>query len=529
MNGERGQSELTGVALLLGLTILGTTAVVALGGTALTNTQDQSELARAEQSMTLFDSQAAQVALGDSSVQTVDFGRGEGTYSVDPNAGSISIVQLDCDDNGPNGGSNYDNITDTLGDDDAYVMKPTQLGAVTYETIDGKTIAYQGGGVWRGDGDGGAVMVSPPEFHYREATLTLPVVLTRGSGGASGAARATVTASKEPVQVFANVSNSFPTPCTGGSFLNPITKGSAMVRVESQYARAWGSYFETRTAGEVTYFDSDGDGAKDDVVTVQLISPGQVGDFEMPGEGGSITVSGASGDHATENFSFTLRPDNADSADFSNLQWSMYAEEGQRQIEINLKKSGTGDSCSDGSTNTAFDASIYYSDDGGTTYQGWHGADAFAAKCTDFDGDGDDEIYVKIGVVDDGDGDNNVSEVDTGTDPMLEYQSLSSSDLTYFNPGGAAPTNPAEFNQHSDEVYWESKSYVPNNGETESIDRLVRHYFALMPEEFDLTVDDKNSDTVSEDSSSGRLITGGSDRYVTYLHVTKNEIKVEVE
>jgi hypothetical protein len=523
---ERAQSAPLGVALLLGITILGTTAVVGLGGVALTDAQESSNLARAEQSMTLFDSQAAQVALGNSDIQTVDFGTGEGTYSVNPNAGEISIVQLDCDDDGDNG-ADYDPVTGSLGEDD-YELDSAALGSVTYETDSG-TLAYQGGGVWQKGESEGVGMVSPPEFHYREATLTLPIVLTRGSGGASGSASATVTSPTTPVTVFAKPGQAYPSSSpdcqNSGSteyLTNPVTDGSMVVRIESEYSKGWGEYFETRTSGQVTYYDNDGDGEKDDVVLIELISLGQIGDFGMPGDGGSVTVSGASGSHSTEEYTIRLRPDDTDSANFNNLQWTMYAEEGNNQLEIHLKKSGSGGCPSTGIT---ADATIYYSDDGGTNYQGWHMDDAFDAECADLNGDGNDEIYMDLGFVDDEDSDNDFTEIE-GDDPALTYTSLSNSELQYFNPNGnfVDTASSPEFSGHGD---WESETY--SAGDTETTDRLVNHYFAELPEEFDLTVDDKNSDTINEASSSGTLVIGGGGRYVTYLHITKNEVEVEIE
>lgn len=523
MNGERGQSATIGFALVLGMTILGTTAVVVFGGSALSNTQDQSDLARAEQAMTLFDSQAAQVALGDSSVQTVDFGQSDGTYEVKPSSGKISIVQLDCDDDETND-DNDNTVTGGEGDDDAYILSPTELGSVVYESGNDE-IAYQGGGVWRKSKRGGAVMVSPPEFHYRGATLTLPVVLTRGSGGASGQATATLTSTTRAVKVFPHSSETFPdrTGDTGENcwqddtsepFVNPIVDGEVIVRIQSEYYRAWGRYFESRTEGDVRYDHTT------DEVTVELIGLAQVGEFAMPGDGGSVTVSGTASGHSTEAFNITLRPDDSDSATFNNLQWSMYVEDGDRQFEMHLKKSGSGGCPSTGIT---ADLTIYYSDDGGDSYQGWHKSDAFSAKCDDLNGDGDDEIYLVADFVDDEDDDGSYLNPEAG-DPELTYQSLGQDDLERFNPNGDFEST-TTFSGHGD---WESETYDSSVPDTESVDRLVNHYFAELPEEFELTVDDKGSNTVNEGASSGYLWTGGGAKYVNYLHVTENELKVDV-
>jgi hypothetical protein len=531
---DRGQSAPLGMALLLGLMLIGTTAVVAFGSTALSDTQQQSDLAKAEQTMTLFDSQTAQVALGDASIQTVNFGQAEGNYEVRPNTGTISIVQHDCNDSGSNDDSD-DIVDNSSTDDDAYILSPRDLGEVVY-TKEGKTIAYQGGGVWRKDNNGGSTMISPPEFHYRGATLTLPIIMTRGSGAGSGSLSAQVEAGEtapvfpHPTEVFPNGSLAWSNRNSGlcwedgeeEPFENPITDGNVTVRIQSEYADAWGRYFETRTEGEVKM-------VADDEVHINLVSLGQVGDFQMPGEGGSVTVAGASDGHEVEEFNVTLRPDDADAAQFNNLQWSMYAEEGDHRLEIHLTKSGSGDSCDGGSTGTTADMDLYFSDDGGDTYEVWHADSAFEAHCDDLNGNGDDDqIVLKAHFVDDPDGNGDYEE-DDGGDPSLEYTDKSGiSGLNYFNiQGSDGPADPAQLDGHG--ASWESFSATPNNGDTNTTDRLINHYFAEMPSEFDLVVDDKNSDTINEGSSGGTLVTGASGRYVTYLHVTRNEVEVELD
>ncbi|WP_181685846.1 DUF7289 family protein [Halorhabdus salina] len=155
---KRAQSDVLGTALLLGLIVSGVAILGVVGTTALNGTQQQVGVERAINSMTLFDSRAALVGLGDADTQSVTFGTGEGSYEVQPDAGRIEITHY-----------NYSEEKQTE------TIYNASLGAFVFES--GETdIAYQGGGVWRRGANGGSLMLSPPEFHYRSATLTLPII-----------------------------------------------------------------------------------------------------------------------------------------------------------------------------------------------------------------------------------------------------------------------------------------------------------------------------------------------------------------
>lgn len=480
---RRAQTETLGVVLILGIATVGTGMVVMFGSAALDDTQRTSELQNAAHVMTLFDSRAAQVALGGSSVQSVSFGQLSGSYRVNSTAGHITIQHEDWDDAGS---------VETIYDAD--------LGALVYESDD-TTIVYQGGGVWRKRGVGNATMVSPPEFHYREATLTLPVVRVAGSDSVSGRVTAKVREGEKTSLVFPNESTHYDGDPTNEVYHNPASSGKLRVTVQSEYYRAWAEYFRTRTTGTVTVFDANR------TVKLELVSTGQTGHFDMPGEGSAVPIRGVGG-HAVDDYTVTLRPDDADSANFANLKWSMFVEEGDTEFEIHVRKTG-GTGCS-----LEASATVYYSDDGGSTYQGWYDDDAFTAECGDYNGDGDDEVRLVLDVVDAG-----------GSDPLLEYRSLSNSELEHFSPNGGI-TDPVTLDGHG--AAWEPEDYNASNGETQTIDRLVSHYFSEMGS-FELTVDDKNGDTVNEGASTGNIDYDGGGRYITFLHVTENEITVELD
>ncbi|KAA9398151.1 hypothetical protein Har1130_05185 [Haloarcula sp. CBA1130] len=235
---NRGQSGPLGLILVFALVIASTTAVVVVGAEAITTTQGRLDVERTENTMTQFDSKVALVALGQSSVQQVDLpASGDSVYDVRGDAGWM-------------------NITYTNASGDVTTIRNGSLGAVVYDG-EGTEIAYQGGGVWRTDADGQAVMISPPEFHYRSRTLTLPLVTVTGDETIES--RAAVTRN--------DTTQYFPDRARDEAFRNPLNGSDINVTVQSAYYRAWGSYFEERTDGTVTYDHSK------ETVTAELVIP----------------------------------------------------------------------------------------------------------------------------------------------------------------------------------------------------------------------------------------------------------------
>ena len=222
--GRRAQSSVIGVVLVLSIVIAGSTLTLALGAEAVSSTQGQLSNERAEQAMTQLDSQAAMVALGSTDRQEVTLPEsGAGGYSVDDGAGWMNVSY-----------SNESGATKEIFNE--------RMGAIVYENGQ-QTVAYQGGGVWRASEGGSSRMVSPPEFHYRDATLTLPLVTVRGTGAVNSRAQIT---RNQTVQYF-------PDRARNDEFRNPVAGTAINVTVRSEYYEAWGNYFATRTEGTVTY------------------------------------------------------------------------------------------------------------------------------------------------------------------------------------------------------------------------------------------------------------------------------------
>ncbi|MFC6785378.1 DUF7289 family protein [Halobaculum halobium] len=225
---SRAQGDVISVVLLLVITIAGATTVVAFGGEAIAGVQQSATTGAAEQSMTQFDSKASLVAHGDSDSQRVQLaGSADATRRIDADAGWMNI-------------SVYNASTGAF----EYEITNTTLGAVVYEDGDA-SVAYQGGGVWRRSGDSSA-MVSPPEFHYRGTTLTLPLVRVGGDERLDG--EVVVRRSSDPSAVY---------PDEGSGRANPLDEGVVVITVGSEYYDAWGRFFEQRTSGDVTVYDGN--------------------------------------------------------------------------------------------------------------------------------------------------------------------------------------------------------------------------------------------------------------------------------
>ena len=224
--GERGQSSVIGVVLILGLVVASLSVIATVGGLALLDTEDELSVARAEKVMTQFDSQSALVALGETDARQTRLASGNsGGYTLDEDAGWMRV-----------------SVRNTTDNTTQVVQNVSSLGELTYET-DGVRLAYQGGGVWK-KGDGNAVMVSPPEFHYRGQTLTLPIINVTGDDQVS----------RQVTVRQGEVSQEYPNE----TFVNPVPENrKVVVTVKSDYYRGWGSYFERRTEGNVSYDDAN--------------------------------------------------------------------------------------------------------------------------------------------------------------------------------------------------------------------------------------------------------------------------------
>ena len=249
---ERGASEVIGVVLLVGIVVLGMATILLLAGPQLSAGQQSAEVSQAEQSLTEFDSQAARVARGSTGAQRTDLGlrANSGTLDVENETGHITVV--------------YDDFFDPANNTE---LMNTSMGTMVYRQGD-TTVGYQGGGVWRSDGNN-SVMVSPPEISYRDGTLTMPIVKTTRTGSVHSDVLVTRRGTTER----------FPTE----NETNKVSGDKAIiVTIESEYCHGWTQFFETETEGIV-----DADCDQDTVQVTFIALP-----IDFSPEAGVVATSG---------------------------------------------------------------------------------------------------------------------------------------------------------------------------------------------------------------------------------------------
>jgi hypothetical protein len=497
---ERAVSASVGVVLIVAITLMGATAVVTLGSTAIGDTQQAADVQRGEHVMTQFASKAAMAALGDTGSQSMSTGDTQGTISVTEETGRMQVYHVNASGNG-----DVDQIANST------------LGEVTHRNGD-RVTTYQGGGVWSKRGDDPAQMVSPPEFHYRGQTLTLPIVSVAAgeTAAASGSSRIRVEGG-DTTRVFPDPDADADDETAG----NPVENGTVVVVVESEYHEGWRGYFEDRTDGRVVPTEDIPteripEDVLDDVdpektVVLELETAGTGGSFDLPGSGERIPVDGFTEREALEGFTTTF------DVNQPNQGWvSFHGKSGDQYFETVLQFDN-GQGASTPICEANFDARMLYTD--GDVAHHWKLADSSGETGGDFA---------------------------TCENEMLRIDFLATEEFTYVeeDPGsrveyqdvwGGDYTDPAEINTTDDTV---EKSF----DEEMAPDAFVPDYLERLGPSFELQATwgrDKgkgkgnggtggNSMDIDDDSTvTFEYDRTGEGRYVTYLHVTDNTVTVE--
>lgn len=220
---NRGVTPVIGIGLMIGFTVATALALFATGAVVIDQSQQSVEQDQAEESMVDVAGAVDSTIAGPQEVNEFSFeGAGDRSPVVKENTGQLRVVH--------NGSNLYDE----------------RIGAFVFEH--GNTeYAYQGGAVWRVDGDGDARMVRTPQVHYNFRTLTVPLINITGE----------VTAGSQRGQIrFDQQTRIYPEE---DSDPNPLEGGTVAVEVQSdRYCGGWEQYFESLSEGELDEYCDQG-------------------------------------------------------------------------------------------------------------------------------------------------------------------------------------------------------------------------------------------------------------------------------
>lgn len=251
----RGQAELIGFIILVGIGVASAGFMIAVGASPIQDLQAEANEENYQGGFSSMGSNITNTAFsGDGGSQSIDvsFTGSEGSLDVQENS-KVKISAVD-----PNGNKNE--------------ILENELGNIQYETENGTELYYENGGIWSVHQSGGVERITAPEFHYRDETLTFPIIEVKaGDNSINNRIRATQDDSGRTTdQLF-------------------IDEEIIEIQIDSPVYQGWGEYFEDEVEGSTVRYDHD-----NDIVYIQLGTASQHLDSftDAALSGGDIEIGG---------------------------------------------------------------------------------------------------------------------------------------------------------------------------------------------------------------------------------------------
>lgn len=213
----RGQSEVLGIVLLIGMVAIGAIGVLVVAGAVTSDLTHQAETERVEQAFVELGKTVGTATIATDVSHSVTLEAGEHGAVTREQSGWIKVTSDGLDEP----------INETI-------------GTIEYEGEDGSYIAFEAGGVFREQGDQ-TVIVSNPPIHYDAAseTLTLPITTVSGDERLGSG---NVVISHDETRTYRDV--------------NVVENETIEVTIRSDYYRGWIQFFESE-AGDTSIRNVD--------------------------------------------------------------------------------------------------------------------------------------------------------------------------------------------------------------------------------------------------------------------------------
>jgi len=216
-------SEVTGLVLLLGFVVVTASLTLVVGDRVVADAEEQSRAESGEILVKQFDARFGSVASA----------AGNGTTTLALGERNPSEVTVD-----------HDGELEVAVDGGACIAN-TSLPSVRLAQEDGGEVAYQAGGVWRRDSDGGSVMVSPPDVTSQGGTVSASVVDVTGR----------ITDDRFHLRKNASASRTRSRDLRRTLYAAGCRRpDNVTVSVRSDYYRAWGAYLRSEVTADVAVF-----------------------------------------------------------------------------------------------------------------------------------------------------------------------------------------------------------------------------------------------------------------------------------
>nr|WP_245250122.1 hypothetical protein [Methanolobus bombayensis] len=463
--------------MILALTITSVSVIFLYGVPTIYEMEDIANAQKVEQAFTVLDSRTSKVALGESPSQTTSLSMMAGDLKVNGNnesynSSKIVIISVDINATWYN---SYKNNRHRWGSWKSYTSNPemnefnASMGSIVYRDND-RIIGYEGGGVWSKYPTGKSVMISPPEFHYNGETLTLPVMRVQGDSLHSGKSDVDITVSSNNMPVVL-----YPDPGSDNRRTNPLTSDKVIIYIKSDFYNAWADYANTLAYATATTDDYNSTA----VVELEVIPAMGKDSLKSAFKVGSVNPSNP---EPIYNFSFDLEARASQGLNPSNYQ--ITATSGTKTLTYTLAKKG-------GANQLLLD--VEYEDTSVGSVETWE----------------HNGIFVVNGAKDD----------QSSTVDLL------------------SKTYTLEYDENND-FSWDNDSSIslgPNvdysKGDIMPLYNLTQHYMKL------ITMDGSvlftlqqpgHSDPVDYDESTLTLYYDGMPGSITYLHVSRNDLSVNL-
>lgn len=234
---RRGQSEVLGTVMLVGIVVLAALAVAGLALGAFGGTQEQADREVIEQMLLDLRSSVSEVALEGESHRMVHLEPPPGAQlTVNERGSSINFTHVDYR-------PSEDLPPEELHSVDELGRLELRYGDVVY--------GYEAGGIFKLENGHGA-MIAPPKIAYRDLTAIIPILRLEGEGVKSGPMRISISPGDHIRPVYPNTTTNYShQDAEDMMYDNPVMNGSIEIKVQSMFYEGWAQFFRQYTDGVV--------------------------------------------------------------------------------------------------------------------------------------------------------------------------------------------------------------------------------------------------------------------------------------